>query len=58
MENKLAINSPYQMDFSALVKVEAPATVANMVCGFDVLGFAVNEPFDKMQIRFNTLVFD
>jgi homoserine kinase len=52
MENKLAINSPYQMDFSALVKVEAPATVANMVCGFDVLGFAVNEPFDKMQIRF------
>lgn len=52
MENKLDLNSPYQMDFSALVKVEAPATVANMVCGFDVLGFAVNEPFDQMQIRF------
>ncbi len=52
MENKLTINSPYQMDFSAVVKVEAPATVANMVCGFDVLGFAVNEPFDTMQIRF------
>lgn len=52
MEQKLDINSPYPMDFSALVKVEAPATVANMVCGFDVLGFAVNEPNDQMQIRF------
>ncbi|MGR9921996.1 GHMP family kinase ATP-binding protein, partial [Escherichia coli] len=27
-----------------------PATVANMVCGFDVLGFAVNEPYDIMQL--------
>ncbi len=24
------------------IKVFAPATVANVVCGFDVLGFAVN----------------
>jgi homoserine kinase len=24
-----------------------------MVCGFDVLGFAVNEPYDEMQIRFS-----
>jgi homoserine kinase len=52
MENKLDLNSPYEMDFSAIVKVQAPATVANMVCGFDVLGFAVNEPYDQMQIRF------
>jgi len=52
MENKLAINILYEMDFSAIVKVQAPATVANMVCGFDVLGFAVNEPYDQMQIRF------
>jgi homoserine kinase len=34
------------------VKIIAPATVANMVCGFDVLGFAVNEPYDEMHIRF------
>src|SRR6202008_3253334 len=27
-------------------------TVANMVCGFDVLAFAVNEPYDEMHIRF------
>lgn len=36
----------------AIVKVHAPATVANMVCGFDVLGFAVNDPYDEMSIRF------
>ncbi|MEN9685969.1 MAG: hypothetical protein RLZZ28_1755 [Bacteroidota bacterium] len=34
------------------VSVHAPATVANMVCGFDVLGFAVNEPYDEMRICF------
>lgn len=34
------------------VTIHAPATVANMVCGFDVLGFAVNEPYDKMRISF------
>jgi homoserine kinase len=34
------------------VTIHAPATVANMVCGFDVLGFAVNEPYDEMHISF------
>lgn len=33
------------------VKVFAPATVANVVCGFDVLGFAVNEPGDEVTMR-------
>lgn len=33
------------------VTVHAPATVANMVCGFDVLGFAVNEPYDVMHLE-------
>jgi homoserine kinase len=35
-----------------LIKIHSPATVANMVCGFDVLGFAVHEPYDEMQIGF------
>ena len=35
-----------------VVRVHAPATVANMVCGFDVLGFAVNDPYDEMRICF------
>ncbi len=33
------------------VKVLAPATVANVVCGFDCMGFALSEPFDEMTVR-------
>jgi homoserine kinase len=33
------------------IKVLAPATVANVSCGFDCLGFALNEPFDEMTVR-------
>lgn len=33
------------------VSVLAPATVANMVCGFDILGFALDEPNDLMTVR-------
>jgi homoserine kinase len=33
------------------IKVFAPATVANVVCGFDILGFAVNEPGDELSME-------
>jgi homoserine kinase len=33
------------------IKIKAPATVANMVCGFDILGFSVNNPYDEMEMR-------
>lgn len=33
------------------IQVFAPATVANVVCGFDVLGFAVDEPGDEVIMR-------
>lgn len=33
------------------VTIQAPATVANLVCGFDVLGLCLEEPFDIMQVR-------
>lgn len=33
------------------VRVHAPATVSNVVCGFDCLGFAVSEPFDTFELR-------
>lgn len=33
------------------ITVFAPATVANVVCGFDVLGFALRAPSDKMTMR-------
>ncbi len=35
------------------IVVHSPATVANMVCGFDILGFAVNDPYDIMSISFS-----
>lgn len=33
------------------ITVLAPATVANVVCGFDCLGFALSEPCDEMTLR-------
>lgn len=33
------------------IRVFAPATVANVVCGYDVLGFAVDEPGDEVIMR-------
>ena len=33
------------------VRVLAPATVANVVCGFDCLGFALEGPFDEIAVR-------
>jgi len=33
------------------VTVYCPATVANLVCGFDILGMALQEPFDTMEVR-------
>ena len=36
-----------------IIRIHSPATVANMVCGFDILGFAVHEPYDEMRIRFS-----
>lgn len=32
------------------VHVFAPATVANMICGFDILGFAVDHPGDEVKM--------
>lgn len=32
------------------VKIRVPATVANLVCGFDILGMALNDPYDEMEL--------
>lgn len=32
------------------VKIKTPATIANIVCGFDVLGLCLTNPFDEMEI--------
>jgi homoserine kinase len=33
------------------ITVLAPATVANVVCGFDILGFAIEQPNDEFTLR-------
>ncbi len=33
------------------VRVFAPATVANVGCGFDIFGFALNEPGDEVRLQ-------
>jgi homoserine kinase len=34
------------------VKVFAPASVANVACGFDILGFALDKPGDEIVVRY------
>ncbi len=33
------------------ISVHAPATVANVVCAFDVMGFCLTEPFDEITLE-------
>lgn len=35
------------------IKVFAPASVANVACGFDILGFALNKPGDEIIAKFS-----
>ncbi|HWJ92709.1 MAG TPA: homoserine kinase [Flavisolibacter sp.] len=32
------------------IKIKTPATIANLVCGFDILGLCLEEPCDTMQV--------
>ncbi len=36
------------------IKITAPATIANLVCGFDILGMALNDPQDEMELTLLT----
>ena len=33
------------------ITVRSPATVSNVVCGFDCLGFALESPYDEITVR-------
>jgi homoserine kinase len=33
------------------ITIKCPATVANLVCGFDILGMALEEPYDVMKLK-------
>ena len=32
------------------IKIQAPATVANLSCGFDILGLCLDKPFDEVEV--------
>jgi homoserine kinase len=55
--NAQPANSTQPPDSSGLkpvgsrVTVQCPGTVANLVCGFDILGMALDAPFDIMEVR-------
>ena len=46
----VSLKSP-KLNSKGIVKVLAPGTVANLVCGFDVLGMCLNEPNDLMEVK-------
>jgi homoserine kinase len=33
------------------IKLKAPATIANLVCGFDILGMCLQDPYDIMEVK-------
>jgi homoserine kinase len=42
--------NPAAIIYGHTIQVECPATVANLVCGFDILGMALNHPQDIMEM--------
>jgi homoserine kinase len=46
-----AASAPGATGFTTSVTAFAPATVSNVACGFDVLGFALHEPGDEVTAR-------
>src|SRR5687767_5711492 len=54
MHNEKTNNTPSPeaaIQKSGMVKVLVPATIANLVCGFDILGLSLQEPRDMMEMR-------
>lgn len=52
-ENRLNINVEFCF-MTRAIKVFAPASVANVAVGFDILGFALSEPGDDIIVRHGT----
>ncbi len=47
------IKSDLSRKMNTDVKVFAPASVANVACGYDILGFALEKPGDEIVVRFS-----
>lgn len=49
--NQSGYKVPLQGDLGGQsVVIHSPGTVANLVCGFDILGLALNNPYDVMKV--------
>ena len=51
-ETKIKISSAF---IGRKIQVNSPATIANIVCGFDVIGLALSEPYDTMEVSISEL---
>mgnify|MGYP000957785538 CR=1 FL=1 len=52
--NKEQISKRYSnstVEAQEKVVLKSPGTIANLVCGFDILGLALSEPYDIMEFR-------
>lgn len=50
-QSESSLSSPLRGVRGGFIKIKCPGTVANLVCGFDILGMALNEPNDIMEVR-------
>lgn len=51
MDKQQNKNELKNLPIGKLVSVHAPGTVANLVCGFDILGLCLNDPNDLMEVK-------
>jgi homoserine kinase len=49
-QKKADLLTPTSLGYGGSIKIFAPATIANLVCGFDILGLALNNPQDEMEL--------
>jgi homoserine kinase len=50
INKKIGMKKEISFSEKKTVTVAAPGTVANLVCGFDVLGLCLNAPADEMTV--------
>jgi homoserine kinase len=51
MDSKSSPDIATPLAIGSVVKVHAPGTVANLVCGYDILGLCLNDPNDLMEVK-------
>ena len=50
-QNQIVADPFTSLPTGSIVRVLAPGTVANLVCGFDILGMCLDEPNDLMEVK-------